>query len=297
MLQRKWLAMSILSVALVSVGGGPEAQATSLPPPPPVSFPVAKLVVPSNFQCVASFSSRSVTVNVCADTPGECPVPTYCTGTSGPLCSKWTYDFVWSSGLTPDDAIVSVSTNVDLYSATSSPVTPVSIENPANRGDNETLLGAGIWEQRTVRFDGHVSPLRATIITSPSSPIPGTVAGTGRIGYFPWFSTCMIQVPGDPGQAQAVNASGPPQQFTDKDGHTYCQLPAPNGCGPLVDCTTGVPLATQALSSVINVGANPATSIATPGSTSCLYITDSVPGSSTYVCNPITGRCSKVPGT
>jgi hypothetical protein len=287
MLQRKWLAVPVLSVALVAVWGAAEVQAEA---------PFPKLAAP--LTCTASpllQPSKSVTVTA-VPTNGEFPVAVPCPDGSGMQCSQWTYDFVWA-GVLPDDAVVSVSTNVALYSASSVPTSNVSIENPANRGDSETLLGAGIWEQRTVRFDGHVSPLRATVITSTSIPIPGSVGGTGKSLF---FATCPIQVPGSPGLPQTTTAAK--QTFTTSPtpafphGITYCTTTnVATGCLVVVNCDTLVPFTPTPIGDTVKIGTgnNSVVTSSTPG-TSCPTFTldDGLAIGSYYVCSG--GKCYKV---
>ena len=289
MLQRKWLAMSVLSVAMVGIWWGAEVQAAPL---------FTKLIAP--LTCTGSpllQPNKSVTVTA-VPTNGEFPVAVPCPDGSGQQCSQWTYNFVWTN-VVGDDAIVSVSTNVALYSATITNGTGfVSIENPANRGDNETLLGAGIWEQRTVRFDANnVTSLQGTIITSTSIPIPGTVGGTGK---FLFFATCPIQVPGSPGLPQTTTAAK--QTFTTSpttafpNGITYCTTTnVATGCLVVIDCETLVPFTPTPIGDTVKVGTgnNPVVTTSTPG-TSCPTFTldDGLAIGSYFVCSG--GKCYKV---
>jgi hypothetical protein len=297
MLQRKWLAVPVLSVALVAVWGGAEVQAAPL---------FTKLIAP--VECTATSGTRSLNVRACAANPGdagaECPLTVPCPDGSGMQCSQWTYDFVWNN-MNPDDAMVSVSTNVALYPPSTVPPNPavaISVENPANAGDNQTKLGVGIFEQRTVRFDwghdGRVSPMRATIITSPSVPIPGTVGGTDK--YHIFFGTCAIQVPGSPGLPQTTSAGK--QTFTTTptpafpNGITYCTTTnVATGCLVVVNCDTLVPLTPTPIGDTVKIGTgnNSVVTSSTPG-TSCPTFTldDGLAIGSYYVCSG--GKCYKV---
>jgi hypothetical protein len=146
MLQRKRLALSVLSVAIVAVWGAAEVQAAPLFAKSVAPLTCTTLPVP--YQSGKSVTVTAVPINGEFPATVQCPAPD-----SAKQCSQYNYDFVWT-GTNPDDAYVSVSTNVDLYSATANAGTIMGvIENPANKGDQEfPFLGINIWEQRTVRY-------------------------------------------------------------------------------------------------------------------------------------------------
>jgi hypothetical protein len=125
-------------------------------------------------------------------TPSTFPHDVPCPGVGG-TCSEYNYKFTSSNGSNLIKSILSVSSDLNIYSVSPSSI----IEDPSCKGDFDIpLIGRFVCEQRTIRFGSHPSGFSASVIVNHSAPRVATAAAFNQ-----WSQSgfCLIQGPGAPG--------------------------------------------------------------------------------------------------
>jgi hypothetical protein len=223
---------------LIATGGGEGG----------VSPPVDGLVAPAS--CTAQLgSSKQVQVDtgiISGDISVPFPQDVFCSGDSGPLCSRFDYKFTYTGG-NPAHSFVSVSSDLDILSCNPT----CKIENNAGAGDTSTSAKVGkyIWEQRTVRFNSNLSTLYAYVITEKAAPRVSSAGGHAGTQV----NLCLIQGPGGP--VDPFKPQPATQNVVCAGGKCVCQLTF-DRFGNLQSVTTEEPCTASSVSVCVTLGSS-----------------------------------------